>query len=127
MLFLKLLMQLLAAILCRIKNKIRPKYEKVPRPLSKIRKTLILDLDETLVFVSPFLGAKAHFHVSLRGFDDLGVLKRPHLDTFLRKVSEWYNICIFTAALQEYADPIIDRIDPHSLFSRRFYRQVCTY
>ncbi|MCO5599366.1 hypothetical protein L7F22_053467 [Adiantum nelumboides] len=39
------------------------------------------------------------------------VYKRPHVDYFLRKVASWYHVVVFTASVQEYADPVIDWLD----------------
>lgn len=35
------------------------------------------------------------------------------------------TINIFTAGTKEYADPIIDEIDPHGLIKGRYYRDSC--
>jgi len=56
------------------------------------------------------------------------VHKRPFCDEFLKKVCKWYNVVIFTASVQEYADPVIDWLDPeHKYFRGRYYRQHCTF
>ncbi|KAG2128837.1 NLI interacting factor, partial [Suillus cothurnatus] len=39
------------------------------------------------------------------------VYKRLFVDYFLRKVSTWYALVVFTASMQEYADPVIDWLD----------------
>ncbi|KAJ3024552.1 UNVERIFIED_CONTAM: Nuclear envelope morphology protein 1 [Siphonaria sp. JEL0065] len=55
------------------------------------------------------------------------VYKRPGVDAFLKKVSEWYKVVIFTASMSEYADPVIDWLDKdRTLISRRYFRQHCT-
>ncbi|KAG9074139.1 Nuclear envelope morphology protein 1 [Ceratobasidium sp. UAMH 11750] len=55
------------------------------------------------------------------------VYKRPFVDFFLRKVSSWYTLVIFTASMPEYADPVIDWLDAgRGMFSRRFFRESCT-
>lgn len=73
--------------------------------------TLVLDLDETLVHYSDENGeGKVYF--------------RPHLDYFLKEMTKHFELMIFTAAQQDYADTVIDIIDPsRHYFSRRFYRQ----
>ncbi len=44
------------------------------------------------------------------------------------KVCKWYNLVIFTASVQEYADPVIDWLESErKFFSHRFYRQHCTF
>ena len=51
---------------------------------------------------------------------------RPYLADALEKISQLYEIVAFTAGVQEYADPILDRIDPENkLFKRRLYRCSC--
>lgn len=44
------------------------------------------------------------------------------------QVSKWYNLIVFTASVQEYADPVIDWLElERKYFSARYYRQHCTY
>lgn len=43
------------------------------------------------------------------------------------KVSKWYDCVIFTASVQEYADPVIDWLEAErKIFKARYYRQHCT-
>ena len=43
------------------------------------------------------------------------------------KVYKWYNLVIFTASAQEYADPVIDWLEQdRKYFKGRYYRQHCT-
>ncbi|EXX52382.1 Nem1p [Rhizophagus irregularis DAOM 197198w] len=91
-------------------------------------KTLILDLDETLIH-STSRGSRADAHMIEVMVDNHACLyyvyKRPHVDHFLKKVSEWYKVVIFTASMPEYADPVIDWLDPNkNLICNRFFRQV---
>ena len=44
------------------------------------------------------------------------------------QVCKWYNLVIFTASVQEYADPVIDWLEQErKFFSGRYYRQHCTF
>ena len=74
--------------------------------------TLVLDLDETLIHsvVDP---------VS----NETTTHQRPGLSHFLQQVSTMFEVVVFTAGLQEYASPIIDRLDPQGLIQHRLYRQ----
>ena len=72
--------------------------------------TLILDLDETLV----------HYDQSPEGGH---VLLRPYVHRFLEEMGKHYEIVIFTAAQQDYADWIIDRLDKGKNVTHRLYRQ----
>ncbi|PBP16207.1 DNA-directed RNA polymerase III [Diplocarpon rosae] len=108
-------------------------------------KTLILDLDETLIHSMAKGGRMSTGHmveVKLSTVVGAGgnavpgpqhpilyyVHKRPHCDDFLRRICKWYNLVIFTASVQEYADPVIDFLETErKFFSGRYYRQHCTY
>lgn len=101
------------------------------------KKTLVIDLDETLIHsvsrgtthVNSSQGHIVEVKFSSSGISTLYyVHKRPHCDLFLTKVSNWYNIVIFTASMKEYADPVIDWLEssfPGS-FTKRLYRNHCT-
>ena len=108
------------------------------------QKTLVIDLDETLIHSLAKGGRMSSGHmveVKLNttvgyGGATLGpqhpilyyVHKRPHCDDFLRKVYKWYNLVVFTASVQEYADPVIDWLEQErKYFSARYYRQHCTF
>ncbi|SMN21807.1 similar to Saccharomyces cerevisiae YHR004C NEM1 Probable catalytic subunit of Nem1p-Spo7p phosphatase holoenzyme [Maudiozyma saulgeensis] len=101
------------------------------------KKTLVIDLDETLIHsvsrgtthVNSSQGHIIEVKFSISGISTLYfVHKRPYCDLFLTKVSEWYNIVIFTASMKEYADPVIDWLESSlsGPFSRRLYRNDCT-
>eukprot|EP00291_Cryptomonas_curvata_P004883 CAMPEP_0172198022 /NCGR_PEP_ID=MMETSP1050-20130122/27837_1 /TAXON_ID=233186 /ORGANISM="Cryptomonas curvata, Strain CCAP979/52" /LENGTH=141 /DNA_ID=CAMNT_0012874759 /DNA_START=214 /DNA_END=635 /DNA_ORIENTATION=- len=80
--------------------------------------TLVLDLDETLVHSSQKRLARFDWKVRVSSSSTCNtffVAKRPHAEMFLRAVSRWYEVVIFTASLQHYADPVIDLLDPHGL------------
>jgi len=72
--------------------------------------TLVLDLDETLV------------HYIEEG-NTGRYLVRPGCYEFLEQVSRYYQVVIFTAALQEYADWVLDEVDSCGWISYRLYRQ----
>jgi CTD small phosphatase-like protein 2 len=42
------------------------------------------------------------------------VKRRPHVDTFLKKVAEMFEIVIFTASLSSYENHLLDKLDPDS-------------
>ena len=113
-------------------------------PTRLTQKTLVIDLDETLIHSLAKGGRMSSGHmveVKLNttvgyGGTTLGpqhpilyyVHKRPHCDDFLRKVCKWYNLVVFTASVQEYADPVIDWLEQErKYFSARYYRQHCTF
>ncbi|CAD8181906.1 unnamed protein product [Paramecium pentaurelia] len=72
--------------------------------------TLVLDLDETLVHYQEFPKGGGQF------------LVRPYAEEFLDQLSKYYEIFIFTAALPDYANFIIDIIDKKGVVKQRLYR-----
>jgi Dullard-like phosphatase family protein len=85
-------------------------------------KTLVLDLDETLVKVTN----GEFFDVVLPGIPALFVMIRPYLKELLEYASQVFKIVIFTASSKSYADRILNFLDPtNSYFSARFYRDDC--
>ncbi|KAJ7068248.1 NLI interacting factor-like phosphatase [Mycena amicta] len=112
-------------------------------PFHIMPKTLVLDLDETLIHSTsrPLPSARSGFfgldgnqssghmvEVVLGGHSTLyHVYKRPFADFFLRTVSGWYTLVIFTASMQEYADPVIDWLDAgRGILANRLFRDSCT-
>ena len=75
--------------------------------------TLVLDLDETLVHYYE-VGGKGKYNV------------RPHWAKFLKDMSEIYEVVVFTAAMQDYADWVLNEIDKKKHISHRLYRQHAT-
>lgn len=54
------------------------------------------------------------------------IFVRPGLFKFLEAVSEKFEILVFTASMKEYADSILNSLDPENkFFKQRFYRDNC--
>tara|TARA_B110000285_G_scaffold226309_1_gene285859 strand:+ start:430 stop:738 length:309 start_codon:yes stop_codon:yes gene_type:complete len=90
------------------------------------KKLLIFDMDETLV-AAKFEGHVPAKFVETFNFDYMGskiyVRLRPYLVDCLEKLAASYEIIVFTAGQQEYADNIMDYIDEdRKMFSKRLYR-----
>lgn len=72
----------------------------------------MLDLDETLIH-----------YVDTGDTEESYFLIRPFCGQFLREMAQLYEVVIFTAGVQEYADWVIDQLDPkNELISHRLYR-----
>jgi len=41
-------------------------------------------------------------------------------------MGECYEICVFTASLAKYADPVLDLLDKHKVVDWRLFRESCT-
>lgn len=119
----------------------------------KKKKVLILDLDETLIHSlsrgapRSLGGSGGQCHMIELKVNNVSTLyyvyKRPFCDFFLKELSKWFELQIFTASVQEYADPIIDWLEmdlidykkvqgaqrdaPNKVFTKRYYRNDCTY
>ena len=106
------------------------------RKIDYTKKMLILDLDETLVH-SCFKPTNNNINNSLPKADiflnikfhskyhEVLVYKRPFVDEFLEKMNKYYNLIIFTASVQEYADPLLDQLDKNKYIKLRYYRSSC--
>ena len=87
-----------------------PFLKKLPPEIETSTYTLVLDLDETLV----------HFFYTPSGGT---FLIRPYCLQFLEEMGKFFEIVIFTAALKDYADSILDVLDPNKiLINYRLYR-----
>ncbi|CAI7929000.1 unnamed protein product, partial [Closterium sp. NIES-54] len=102
-----------------------------PRKADAPPVTLVLDLDETLVHSTmdfcPF--SDFNFPVLLNSHTHMvHVRKRPHVETFLQKVAELFEVVVFTASQGIYADKLLDIMDPKTeLVRHRIFRESCVY
>ena len=99
-------------------------------PRNKIgMKTLVIDLDETLVhsaFKEP-----ASYDIRLPVMLEtreciVYVAIRPGCKEFLETMSKYYECVIYTASLQKYADPLMDVLDPEGFCGAHLFREHCT-
>ena len=113
-------------------------YENIysnPRANDENKKTLILDLDETLVhssfqplilnkeIIKPDIFFKIFFN---NKYYDINVYKRPFLNKFLKEMKKIFIIYVFTASIEKYAKPLLDQLDTHNCITKKLYRESCT-
>lgn len=101
-----------------------------PMPDDTHKKCMVIDLDETLVHSSfkPINNADFVVPVEIDGtLHQVYVLKRPHVDEFLRRMGELYECVLFTASLAKYADPVADLLDKWDVFKARLFRDSCVF
>ena len=97
------------------------------------KKTLLLDLDETLVHsgfkqFNPNIPSDLIMNIELENQKrEIHVLIRPGVKEFLERISKRFEIVIFTASLSKYASPLIDILDNKNLCSYRLFREHCTF
>ncbi|KAH8740298.1 hypothetical protein FG386_001573 [Cryptosporidium ryanae] len=93
------------------------------------KKTLVLDLDETLIHSSfqPIRNPSFIIKIEIEGdYYDVYVLKRPGVDKFLDVVTSLFEVVIFTASLSKYANPLLNQLDPLFKCPYRLFRENCT-
>lgn len=124
----------------------------LPRQRSKYygKMTVVLDMDETLLHsvflkeIDSLLRSKAkskssdvekEIYTIIEEYKEnadfvvdtcggIAVNLRPGIHTFLRKLSQAYEVVLFTASDKEYAEPILDHIDPERrLLPYRLFRE----
>ena len=105
------------------------------------KKTLILDLDETLIHSSliPFnikdeitvkINPSTSKNKTINNNNEninykIYVLKRPYVNIFLSIVCDIFEVVIFTASVSDYANPILDLLDTEKKIKYRLYREHC--
>lgn len=109
-----------------------------PRAAEELpRHVLVLDLDETLVHCSregkgrPRCVAENVTPDLIIEFEAMlsygSVYFRPFVHLFLEVAARTFEIVVFTASQQAYADKVINALDPErKLIKHRLYRQHCT-
>ena len=95
-------------------NKNIPMYY-LPKINPKYKYSLVLDLDETLIYVKRDISLKSKRKV---------MILRPYLHEFLKKMRNLYELILFSFGTSEYVDPIINIIEKkEKYFEYRLYRQ----
>ncbi|XP_028764687.1 carboxy-terminal domain RNA polymerase II polypeptide A small phosphatase 1-like [Neltuma alba] len=101
----------------------------LPPLISSDKRTIFLDLDETLIHSKTDPPPERFDFVVRPRIDgvmmNFYVLKRPGVDEFLEYLAAKFEVVVFTAALREYASMVLDRLDRNGLISHRLYRDSC--
>ena len=100
------------------------------------KKTLVLDLDETLVHSVGGMengegGEPQHDFIiqipqSNNSSHDVHVMVRPHVEEFLQRMSKRFELVIFTASISKYANPLLNIVDKMGYVPFRLFREHCT-
>jgi CTD small phosphatase-like protein 2 len=76
----------------------------------------VFDMDETLIHTHDFKVKDYEIKVPFKTIHNKVisgyVSVRPYAKEIIKNMSRFYDVVIFTAANQCYADPILDYIDP---------------
>jgi len=94
------------------------------------RKTLVLDLDETLVHCTFEYNEETTYVLPIQIDSENGLFSfcrvRPHLQEFLKECTKMFELVLFTASKDKYANKVLDRIDPAGYIQHRLFRRHCT-
>ncbi|XP_074523579.1 CTD small phosphatase-like protein 3 [Halichoeres trimaculatus] len=108
----------------------RPQLRDIPpKTRSTPEATLVVDLEETLMFSSLSVIEEAEY-TFYTGFQDhqykVYMILRPHVQEFLQSMSKIYELFVYTCAKKEYAEKILNILDPQrKLFRHRLYQEDC--
>ena len=91
------------------KNKVKAPFLP-PLDTNKYKYSLILDLDETLVH---YIEEENRAYVQVR----------PYADFFLNEMSKYFELIIFTAAAEDYADIVLNELDKNKVINYKLYRK----
>lgn len=89
----------------------------------------MLDLDETLVHSSfkKVKNADIKQPIDLDGYlQTIYVNVRPYAEEFIVQMSKYFEIVMFTASIQKYAQPIFNKIDMDRNCSAMLFREHCS-
>ena len=112
------------------KAQLNSRKVRIPKKLEhEGKKTLIFDLDETLVHCCEN-GEEADVSIRIQlptgQICDAGINVRPFAKECLEALSKEFEIFVFTASHPCYADVVCDYLDPtKSIIQARFYRDSC--
>ncbi|KAM3619840.1 uncharacterized protein V6R79_014424 [Siganus canaliculatus] len=108
----------------------RPQIRDIPpKTRSTPEATLVVDLEETLMFSSLNVIDEAEF-TFYTAFQDhqykAYMVLRPYVKEFLQSMSKIYELFVYTCAKKDYADKILNILDPQrKLFRHRLYQDDC--
>lgn len=96
-----------------------------------IKKVAVFDLDETLIHCvddptkqTTDVVLEVVFPNGDRA--EAGINVRPYALECLREAKKYFQIVVFTASHQSYADVVLNYLDPHNeLIEHRLYRDSC--
>jgi len=100
------------------------------RETHKDKKTLIFDMDETLIHCNESLDMPADVVLPIMFPNgevvEAGINVRPYAIEILKELSQYYEIVVFTASHACYANVVLDYLDPHEQYiHHRLFRDSC--
>ncbi|XP_034531763.1 CTD small phosphatase-like protein 3 [Notolabrus celidotus] len=109
-------------------SRLRPR-DIPPKTRSTPEATMVIDLEETLMFssLSVIQDAEYTFHTAFQDHQYKAyMILRPHVKEFLQSMAKTYELFVYTCAKKEYAEKILNILDPQrKLFRHRLYQEDC--
>ena len=136
----------MAAMLPRFSSvKPTPALRRFSASSEQQRLIVVLDMDECLIHSSNFTrpdgdfrqyedsrpevvaetDAVDSFNLVMADGSSCVVHKRPGVDKFLEECASEFETCVFTAGTQQYAEPLLEQLDPKGYIQQKFYRHHC--
>lgn len=92
---------------------------------TKENKTIILNIDETLVHSTFGKERNADLFISFKHVNDyfaISTHKRPHVDEFLKHMFSSFEVIFYTQSIDQYSNKVIDLLDPEGKAVGRLFR-----
>ncbi|CAD8074303.1 unnamed protein product [Paramecium primaurelia] len=111
-------------------EQIKKKLLNIPLNLNKkYNKTIIFDMDETLIHCNEDENDKCQFKIDIQFEDgeiiEAGINIRNFAKEIIQKLSDQCEVMIFTASQDVYANKVINILDPNNKLSYRIFRESC--
>lgn len=100
------------------------------RESHKDKKTLVFDLDETLIHCNESVDLPCDVKLPIRfphgEVIEAGINIRPYVMECLKELSQYFEIIVFTASHGCYANVVLDYLDPKEQYiHHRLFRESC--
>ena len=111
---------------------IQPDIDPKMYPKVDVVKTLIFDLDETLIHCTDSQKKVGEVYLPIRfptGEQiNAGINIRPYAKYALEELAKYYQLVVFTASHSCYANKVVDYLDPtKKLICKRLFRENCIF
>ncbi|CAD8047492.1 unnamed protein product [Paramecium primaurelia] len=110
-------------------SSIQKKIVNLPQKNSKFHKTVVFDLDETLIHCNENQNIKSDVYlpITFPSGDTVsaGINIRPWAKQILNQLSEVCEVVVFTASHQCYASQVIQFLDHKKILSAQLFRESC--
>jgi Dullard-like phosphatase family protein len=100
------------------------------KPAHKDKKSIIFDLDETLIHCNESADIPSDVVLPIRfphgEIIEAGINIRPYAIEILKEMSQHFEVIVFTASHSCYANVVLDYLDPHGQYvHHRLFRESC--